>query len=104
MPARLRHRISQALGPFKAEITTSACVMQPARLPLGVLHRAGADRKSISNTDVWDGPSFGILVLGWSILKDPGPSTGGGASFGILVLAPGMGASFGILVLEWDIL
>lgn len=63
MPAWLRHGISQGLGSFKAGITPLVSVMQPKRLPLGVLHRAGADRKSISNLDAWDGAYFGILGL-----------------------------------------
>lgn len=63
LPAWLWHWISQDLGLLKAEITASACVMQPTKLPLGILDKAGADCKSISSLAAWDGDSFGILLL-----------------------------------------
>lgn len=37
--------------------------MQPTKLPLGILHKAGANCESIYSLAAWDGNSFGILLL-----------------------------------------
>lgn len=65
--------------------------MQPTKLPLGILDRAGADYKNISSLAVWDGDSFGILELATG-LENP---------LGFLFLTPGMGYHLGSRLLQW---
>lgn len=92
-------------GFLRQKKTASACVMQPTKLPLGILDKAGADSKSISSLPAWDGDSFGMLVLAtglWNPLRSCS-SHRKWASLGVLVVTVGMGRPLGLWSRHWGL-